>query len=405
MSRLRNVFTFGGPDGGVNRWRRLAGMSVGLVYLFSPVTDLLSGSVTGPKAYAEVAALLAFVATYVATALSPRSEGERGPWTLPLLGATALMSAIFPLLFGGGWLALPIYVTVVISMALPPRAAVAGIVVMAAVVFGDGMLIDADETTIWLLVLQVVTLGILFMTVRNTRTLNTELREAQGEVARLAAGEERLRIARDLHDLLGHSLSLIVLKSELAGRFFEQGSAKAGDEIRDIESVARLALQEVREAVTGYRQRGLTEELDNARAALSAASVTVTVRTSGTPLPDALDGLFGWAVREGVTNVMRHAKASRCDITVTCEDGVASLSVADNGRNAGPYIPGSGLTGLTERVEAAGGTVRSGPQPDSAPGFQLRIDVPYPRPTSPAVPASSPPSSQPVPDPPQPSRP
>ncbi|MEV7968013.1 sensor histidine kinase [Sphaerisporangium sp. NPDC088356] len=374
MSRLGDVFTFGGTEDKPSRWRRLMGMSFGLVYLFYPITDLTSGNVTGFKAYAEVAALLAFVGFYVATVMSPKNYGRPGRWTLPLLCLTALMAIVFPILFGGGWLALPIYVTVVISMALPMWPALAGMLAMVAVVIVDGLLTRADGATISLLLLQVVTLGVLFMSVRNTRTLVMKLHQAQGEVARLAAGEERLRIARDLHDLLGHSLSLIVLKSELAGRLSDQGSPRAADEIRDIESVARLALQEVREAVTGYRQRGLSEELDNARAALDAASVAVTVRMAGTPLPDALDGLFGWAVREGVTNVVRHARASRCEIIVAYEGGAATLEIVDNGPHAGPYEAGSGLCGLTERVEAVSGSVDAASHPDG--GFRLRVLVP-----------------------------
>jgi two-component system sensor histidine kinase DesK len=374
MGRLSNIFTFGGAEDRPNRWRRLMGMSFGLVYLFYPVLDVTSGNVSGAKAYWAIASLVAFVAAFIATVLSPKNYGEPGRWTLPLLCLVALMAVVFPFLFGGGWLALPIYVTVVISMALPTRSAVAGILGMGLVVLFDGLVSGADGGTISLLLLQVVTLGILFMSVRNTRVLVNRLHRAQGEVARLAASEERLRIARDLHDLLGHSLSLIVLKSELAGRLAEQGSPRAAGEIRDIESVARLALQEVREAVTGYRQRGLSEELDNARAALDAAGVAVTVRTSGTPLPDALDGLFGWAVREGVTNVVRHAEASRCDINVTFEDGAARLEISDDGRHAGPVEPGSGLTGLTERVEAEGGSVDAGPP--AGGGFRLRVLVP-----------------------------
>jgi two-component system sensor histidine kinase DesK len=284
------------------------------------------------------------------------------------------MAVVFPPIFGGGWLSLPIYVSVVMSMALPTRQALRGIAAMALTVLAEGLIGGADGGTVALLVLQVVTLGVLFMSVRNTRILVVELRKAQEEVARLAAGEERLRIARDLHDLLGHTLSLIVLKSELAGRLAEQGSAKAADEIRDVESVARGALQEVREAVSGYRRRGLPEELDHARTALEAAGVRATIVTTGTPLPDDLDGLFGWAVREGITNVVRHSAATRCEITVTFEHGEATLEIVDNGRDQGAYAPGSGLLGLIERVEAAGGSLQAGRQPGG--GFRLRALVP-----------------------------
>ncbi|GAA0375084.1 sensor histidine kinase [Microbispora corallina] len=372
MSRLSSVFTFGGADDRPSRLRRLMGMSLGLVYLFYPIADMTGGKVPSGQIPWQVAGLASFVVFYVATAISPRDTDDWSRWTLPLLVVTTAMAVVYPLVFGDGWLALPIYLTVVYSMALPPRPALVAVLCMIAIVVVEGSIMGADGGVIALLVLQVITLGVLFISVRNTRMLVVRLRHAQEEVARLAATEERLRIARDLHDLLGHSLSLIVLKSELAGRLAEQGSARAAKEVADIESVARKALEEVREAVTGYRRCALPEELDGARRTLDAAGVALTVRTSGTPLPDPLDGLFGWAVREAVTNVVRHSHATRCDIDLSYGDAGAVLEVADNGR-AGPYTPGSGLTGLGERVVAAGGAVTAAP---TSAGFRLRVVVP-----------------------------
>lgn len=372
--RLDGVFTFGVEKGRGSRLRRLMGVSFGFVYLVYPVSDIVTGKVGGAGAAWQLAALAAFVTTYVAAVLSPGDYGDRGRWTVPLMAVTTAMAIVFPLLFGGGWTALPIYVTVMLSMALPLRPALVAMAVMALVVLVDSRLAGADAETIVLLLVQVWTLGILFASVRNTRMLVLRLEDAQREVARLAAGEERLRIARDLHDLLGHSLSLIVIKSELAGRLAEQGSDRTAREIADIESVARQALVEVREAVTGYRRRGFSEELDGARAALTAAGLRVAVRISGTPLPDGLDGLFGWAVREAATNVVRHARATRCEIGVAHDGSGAVLEVGDDG-DAGPYEPGSGLRGLAERVRAEGGVMEAGPVPS---GFRLRITVPGP---------------------------
>jgi two-component system, NarL family, sensor histidine kinase DesK len=373
MGWFSRTFTFGAMDARSARWRRLIGVMFGLVYLCYPVVDIVSGKVPWDEARWQVVALVAFVATYVTTVLTATDdEEERNPLTLPLLGVLTLMAAAYPLVFGAGWLALPIYVSVVFSMGLRPRLALPAVGGMVAIVIVDGLIKHADGGTLSLLVIEVLTLALLFMGVRNTRLLVIQVRQAQSEVARLAANEERLRIARDLHDLLGHSLSLIVLKSELARRLAEQGSDGAVREVADIESVARQALVEVREAVTGYRQRCLSEEIDGARAALAAAGVELTVRTSGTPLPDELDGLLGWAVREAVTNVVRHARATRCDITLTYGKAGALLEVADNGVS-GPYQPGSGLTGLTERVGAAGGSVEVDP---AAAGFRLRVVVP-----------------------------
>ncbi|MFJ2032567.1 sensor histidine kinase [Streptosporangium sp. NPDC087985] len=373
--KIESIFTFGGTGAGErpSRRRRLAGMSIGLVYLCFPVLDIVNGEVTGARAVWGALGLVAYLACFLATALMPRESGELTPLTRGLLVGITLLTAGLPFLFGGGWLTLPIYTTVVYSMALRPSLALPGMLAMGGVVVLVGLLEENDPATTVVLLLQVVTLGVLFMSVRNTRLLVVQLRRAQGEVARLAASEERLRIARDLHDLLGHSLSLIVLKSELAGRLAENGSERATAELRDIESVARQALVEVRDAVSGYRHRGLSDELDGARAALEAAGTRVTIRLAGTPLPDALDGLLGWAVREGTTNVIRHAGATRCEIEVTHDGEVTVLEIVDDGRGAAPYGPGSGLAGLTERVEAAGGTVSAGPYER---GFALRVAVP-----------------------------
>ncbi|WP_433429649.1 sensor histidine kinase [Nonomuraea sp. CA-141351] len=366
--------TFGDADGKPSRKRRLIGISVGLVYLVFPLTDIVSGTLKGGRAIAAGVLLLAFVSCFLATVLANRSFFERSRLTYPLLVVTSVLGVTGALIFGGSWLSLPVYSVVLYGFTLPAVWAVWAMLTTLAVVVGSGLANHDDADTIIVLGLQVLTLGVLFISVRNTRALSVKLRVAQDEVARLAATEERLRIARDLHDLLGHSLSLIVLKSELAGRLAED-SPKTHKEIADIESVARKALEEVREAVTGYRQRSLPEEIDSARAVLRAAGVEAEVRVSGTPLPGLLDGLLGWSVREGTTNVVRHARATRCEIKVTFDGEQATLEIVDNGKGGdGPYEMGSGLRGLDERVAGAGGTVAAGPTPGG--GHRLRVLVP-----------------------------
>ncbi|MFF5246880.1 sensor histidine kinase [Streptosporangium sp. NPDC000095] len=369
-----SALTFGGTGERPSRLRRLLGISIGLVYLCFPVLEIVTGELSGAGAVWGGAGLAAFVALYIATVLSPRNFGDPTRLTYWLLGVTTLLGVGLAVAFGGGWLTLPIYMAVVYGMALRPRLSVIGVLAMGLAVALIGLLEENDPGATLVLVFQVITLGVLFMGVRNTRMLVVRLRQAQEEVARLAASEERLRIARDLHDLLGHSLSLIVLKSELAGRLAESGSERAVAEIRDIESVARQALVEVRDTVTGYRQRGLSGELDGARAALEAAGTRLTIRLAGPSLPEELDELLGWAVREGVTNVIRHARATRCEIEVTMDETAATLKIADDGRGTATDGQGSGLTGLTERVRAAGGTVSAGPRPS---GFVLLVTVPH----------------------------
>ncbi|WP_053654144.1 sensor histidine kinase [Streptomyces sp. MMG1121] len=206
-----------------------------------------------------------------------------------------------------------------------------------------------------------------------------ELRAAREELARRAVEKERLRFSRDLHDLLGHTLSVIVVKSEAARRLAPRDMDAALGQIADIESVGRQALTEIREAVTGYREGSLATELTRARSALSAASVEPVVRQSGTPLAPQTEALLGWVVREAVTNVVRHSDASRCEITIESGVGRTRLAVTDNGTGEPVSRPcegigGTGLKGLTERLAAAGGSLTAGPSPRG--GFTVTAELP-----------------------------
>jgi two-component system sensor histidine kinase DesK len=202
------------------------------------------------------------------------------------------------------------------------------------------------------------------------------LRSAREELARLAVSEERLRFARDLHDLLGHSLSLITLKSELAGRLLPQEPEKAEAEIRDIEEVARQALGEVREAVAGYRRPTLEEELAGAGEMLEAAGIACRIENEAGVLPNAVDIVLAWAVREGTTNVIRHSRARHCRILLARDGEEVYAEITDDGdgcqsENGGDS--GSGLSGLSERVATLAGHVEAGSQPDG--GFRLRVSL------------------------------
>lgn len=393
---MERLFAFGDDETGAGspRRRRLIGLSVGLLYLI-PLGHVVAGY-SGAKLVFAAIGLTAIVAAYLGAALSVRNWADPVPWyTWAVVGVFTALVVVLPLAFGREWIGLPVYLAVVYAITLPFRWSPIGIVAAPVLAFVQALLLDASVGTAASITLTTFSIGLMMVAFRRARILVNQLRAARGEVARLAATEERLRIARDLHDLLGHSLSLIVLKSELARRLAERDPsqvAKVAVEVGDIESVARQALADVREAVSGYRQRTLTDELDSARAILGTAGVDVVVRTSGGPLPDQLDGLFGWAVREAVTNVVRHAGATQCEITVTYDGdgrsagdgagerngdgngGPARLQVRDNGRGAGAYAPGNGLTGLTERIEDAGGSVEAGPVPTG--GFRLAVHLP-----------------------------
>ncbi|MBV2353721.1 sensor histidine kinase [Streptomyces sp. J2-1] len=207
-----------------------------------------------------------------------------------------------------------------------------------------------------------------------------ELRAAREELARRAVEKERLRFSRDLHDLLGHTLSVIVVKSEAARRLADRDLDAALAQIADIESVGRQALTEIREAVTGYREGSLATELTRARSALSAASIEPVVRQSGVPLTPRTEALLGWVVREAVTNAVRHSSATRCEISVDCSAERARLTVTDNGsgvtvsRPPGDGIGGTGLKGLTERLAAASGSLTAVPGPRG--GFTVTAELP-----------------------------
>jgi len=203
------------------------------------------------------------------------------------------------------------------------------------------------------------------------RRMNRKLSMAQDEIEHLAKVAERERIARDLHDLLGHTLSIIILKSELASKIAEKDTKRAIAEIRDVERISRDALAEVRQAVKGYRSMGLSSELRHAEETLRTAGIRVECSSETVPLTTAQEIALVLALREAVTNVVRHAAATSCEISIRRGDGACELAIADNGCG-GSAPEGSGLSGMRHRVESLGGTLER----DSTRGTRLIIRVP-----------------------------
>ncbi|HKT49412.1 MAG TPA: sensor histidine kinase [Candidatus Angelobacter sp.] len=203
------------------------------------------------------------------------------------------------------------------------------------------------------------------------KVANAKLQLAYDEIERLAKVAERERIARDLHDLLGHTLSLIVLKSELAGKLLDHDPARARHEIRELEQVSRNALSEVRQAVRGYRAGNLASEVARAKATLETAGVAVECQMDSITLAPTRENAMALALREAVTNVVRHANATQCTIRVRVSDGQCAMEVVDNGRG-GSAEEGSGLRGMRERAEALGGTVTR----RVADGCSLAVSLP-----------------------------
>ncbi len=360
-------------------WRRKAlWIGVWLVFLSSPVHDLVSGRHTSAGTAAGSLGLAVFVSVYLA--LLFRDMGD-APYprrlVVALIGSMAALAVTLSLTLGAPWLGLFCYVSVACGMVLPPRAAFWAIPATAATMMLVGLRTGVEQAAD-LLVL-VLLIGFAMTGVSQLVRTTIALREARATVALLAANEERLRLARDLHDLLGHSLSLITLKSELAGRMLPEHPEKAARQVADIEQVSRQAMVDVREAVTGYRRPRLAAELAGVQVALAAAGVTTHVPAEPDldGVPEESESALAWALREAVTNVVRHSGAGRCTVDVvrrqTLDGPVVELSVEDNGSGGPGTGPGNGLTGLTERLEKAGGTLEAG---RTRHGFRLVARVP-----------------------------
>lgn len=343
-------------------WRRIN--LVYLVFLFLPLA--FSGEWRGPATVATLVALAAFLPVYW---ISYTLEGRRA------LGAAAAMVLLGFLLtpWNPGANTFIVYAFATLGFSQPwRRAVVVGIGVVAAY----ALLLNATGQPLPIALAPLVIGGAVMVGAifgRREMARNAALRLSQQEVDRLARSAERERIARDLHDLLGHTLSVIAVKSELARRLAERDGSAAATHIGEVEAVARDALKQVREAVTGMRSTELAAELANARLALLSADVALDVRHDPLPmLSPAQENALGMALREATTNVIRHAAASRVEIALVREGRVLRLDVQDDGRGLPAGASGgNGLSGMRERLAALGGSV----QLDSAVGAGTRLRV------------------------------
>ncbi|HEY4048696.1 MAG TPA: sensor histidine kinase [Acidobacteriaceae bacterium] len=218
--------------------------------------------------------------------------------------------------------------------------------------------------------------GVTVFSEAQQRRSDARLRLAHEEIEHLAKRAERERIARDMHDVLGHTLSMIVLKSELAGRLIHGAPAKASKEIGDIERTARHALSEVRQAIGGYRAESLAAELERTQRTLSTAGLHLVCNADPLPLRPADETVLSLIVREAVTNIVRHANARECRLSIENQGDHALLVISDDGRG-GVRQEGNGLRGMRERVEARGGKFML----SSENGTQLKILLPLEQPS------------------------
>ncbi len=364
--------------------------------------DLVQSQPGTPRLLLTLTGVGGFVAIYVwatwknayelGTSPTPLAHTSRLKW----LTVASLITLSFVLALLGrvssSWLDTFIFTGAYISGSLPPRKAFPAVIVTVLASLAAGGLIglsafEAVQSSIILMVTWVTTISLV-----RTFVAGRALTTAREEIAQLAVMNERLRIARDLHDLLGHSLSLIALKSELARRLIDVSPERAALEIGDVEQVARTTLQEVREAVGRYRQPTLSGELRGAQEILAAAGIIYEYQSEPAvieQLPSAIEADLGWAVREGVTNVIRHSRARHCWVRIKRDSQLVMVEIIDDGRPAASelaaseqnsVIPtrqsaiGHGLRGLEERITALGGRFEVGTAHNG--GFRLAVSVP-----------------------------
>jgi len=390
------------PGTGSGRWRYFFS-GVWLAYLIQPVSDLFHHHGAAWIA-GGIIITIAFCAIYLPVLFLCES---RPRLALYGLGTLAALASVACLVYGKNWTPLWIYVSAaagfVLTSGFGSRRASFGVFAITGCYLLFCWITHLDLGTTLAVLLPVLLIGLAMMGFRMQTSLMHELDRARGTVAKLATNEERLRLARDMHDLTGQSLSMITLKSELAAkRLAKLPSSAERDavltELGDIGRVSRQTLHDIREAVSGYRRPTLAIEVITARNALEAAGIALeddaglTLR-SGTFDPEA-EAVLAWCLREAVTNVIRHSGARHCRIRLTERMDEVSLEVTDDGRGfpaQGPEDPenpatpdsahGSGLRGVSERLSAIGGRLSLGPADGSGSkgpghGFRLIATVP-----------------------------
>lgn len=293
---------------------------------------------------------------------------------LLVVGAIAMLGAVLTPINPGGSVFF-IYAAAFLGETGPPRVAALRLATLLILMMGEALVLDWSAR-VWLPGLVVGgAIGGANIHFAEVRRKDAVLRIAHRAVEEMARVAERERIGRDLHDLLGHTLSVIVLKSELASRLADRDTPRAIAEIRDVERISRDALAEVRKAVRGYRGESLRDEIGSATRVLHAADITadIDIDVEQAPLAPDEDRALAFALREAVTNVVRHAGATRCAIRLRTENGRTVLEVRDNGRG-GLAPEGSGLSGMRERLRQVAGTLER----DGREGTRLVMSLPAP---------------------------
>lgn len=341
-----------------------------LFFLFNPLVE-------GLRHFDSLGGVIGTVFTVVFAivymALWVRARDDRGRMIarpalrlgLAYIATLAAIATVMIVALGEPGIASIVYIGVAGVMVLPWRGAGALVVTLVVGVIISGV-VSGDASDEVGIAFGVMAASVAVAGLRAVMTRNVELIAAQHENAELAVEHERTRFARDLHDILGHSLTVITVKAELARRVFDSDPERARSELVDLERLSRDALADVRRAVEGYRDLTLPGELARARIALDAAEIAAVLPNSTDEVPSDLRDLFAWTVREGVTNVIRHSGASTCQVVLTA----ASAEVRDDGAGCVQTGSGSGLTGLRERAVALGATLVTR---DLQPGYSLSV--------------------------------
>jgi two-component system sensor histidine kinase DesK len=358
---------------------------VWLLFIVVPVVTAIANTGSTREHLLAIAGAVVFSATYVVLVITWIDETRY--WrSLALAGVMLALACVLTIADRPGWGFLFTYCAACLGLVVGSDLGMPAVVLCAAAAFGAVVVGGGGGGSAAGFAASAVGIGLLLVLMRDLRMRNMELSEARAELALSAVAAERERFARDLHDLLGHSLSVIAIKAELAGRLLKLDPDRAASEVADVEGVARESLREVREAVSGYRQPTLEKELEGARVALSAAGIAAEFVRAPVTLDPDVEAVLAWAVREGATNVIRHSGATHCQVHVRASLGDAAVEVVDDGEGpaclrsgaeAGEAgaVSGHGITGLSERAEGLRGRIEAGGLPDGR-GFRLAVSIP-----------------------------
>jgi two-component system, NarL family, sensor histidine kinase DesK len=348
------------PDRGTrdaqDPWERYGWImgAIWLVFLMFPLTSAFTVETSWVWRVLAIAAILAFAAVYVYGFIrigGTETWAEVNRFGLRCLAALLSLTVVTALVIGINALGMVTFLIAFAMFSLPLTAAlgigVVGVAVAVLVPLAMGVL---GET--WYFIPILVMVGVGTAVVRVLEQRGTEHQEIAGEMALVA---ERERVARDVHDVLGHSLTVVTIKAELAQRLVDADPERAKEELAQIQSLTREALAEIRATVAGLRVARLGDEITSA---------------DGSVVDPRHRIVLAWVLREAVTNVVRHSGATSCAVGI----GPRTMSVTDNGRGCSGRPEGNGLRGLRERVAAAGGTLNVGPGPDGQ-GTTLRVEL------------------------------